>query len=309
MKTPKQIKEYLDLYVIGQDRAKKALSVAAYNHYKRITIGGKLKKSNVLMVGPTGSGKTYMVSILADLFRVKFLPLDATQFTSSGYVGRDVEDIVVELMNLCQKNEEQASKSIIYIDEIDKIRKKVNNSGSADVNGAEVQQAFLKLLEGSDVSYASTGSKTDPHDKKLSTKNIMFICSGAFVDLQSTSTADLIKFGMIPEFLGRFSVVTSLDPLSREDMKKILTDSKGSILHSFTEWFKSEGILLEVKESGLDAIVEKALEKHLGARGLQGVIDEALLNAQFEAPSFTTKPKKFIIDDEVVKTGVPKWEY
>ena len=307
MKTPKDIKNYLDQYVIGQDQAKKALAVAAYNHYKRITVGGKLKKSNVLIIGPTGSGKTYMVSLLAEILQVKFIAVDATQFTASGYVGRDVEEIVVELYNVCEKDEDIAAQSIVYIDEIDKIKKKTTNDGSSDINGSEVQQALLKLLEGTEVSFASSGSKMDPHDMNISTKNIMFICSGAFVGLESSTTTGLAKFGMIPEFLGRFPVVTSLNALTPSDMRKILLDSKGSILESFREWFTSEGIALKVEESGISAIVDKAMAKNVGARGLQNVIDEAVLNAQFEVPSFPKKPKAFILDEEVVNTGIPKW--
>jgi ATP-dependent Clp protease ATP-binding subunit ClpX len=307
VRTPKDIKKYLDQYVIGQEQAKKALAVAAYNHYKRITLGGKLKKSNVLIIGPTGSGKTYMVSLLAEVLRVKFVSVDATQFTASGYVGRDVEEIVVELYKTCNRDEHIAAQSIVYIDEIDKIKRKTSSDGSADVNGSEVQQALLKLLEGTEVSFSSSGSKIDPHDMKISTKNIMFICSGAFVGLESPTTAALTKFGMIPEFLGRFPVVTSLNALTPSDMKKILLDSKGSILESFREWFTSEGITLQIEESGISAIVDKAVSKNVGARGLHNVIDEAVLNAQFEVPSFPKKPKAFVLDADVVNTGIPKW--
>ena len=307
MKTPKEIKEYLDQYVIGQEKAKKALAVAAYNHYKKITLGGNLKKSNVLIIGPTGSGKTYMVSLLAEILKVNFLTVDATQFTAAGYVGKDVEDIMVELHDLCEKDAEETARSIIYIDEIDKIRKKSTGDGSSDVNGTEVQQAMLKLLEGSEVSFASSGSKQDPHDTKISTKNIMFVCSGAFVGLEGTTTADLIKFCMIPEFLGRFSVTTSLHPLTKDDMKRILTQSKGSVLNSMREWFKSEGIQVAIHPTALDLIVDKAMEKNVGARGLQSVLDEVVLNAQYEAPSFPVKPKRLLLDAEVVTTGIPKW--
>ncbi len=309
MKTPKEIKEYLDEYIIGQEEAKKTLAVAAYNHYKRITLGGNLKKSNVLIIGPTGSGKTYMVSTLAKILNVKFLSVDATQFTASGYSGRDIEEIIVDLYNTCLRNEEETSKAIVYIDEIDKIRKKNTNDGSADVNGAEVQQALLKLLEGSEISFASNGSRTDPHDESINTKNIMFVCSGAFVGLNAGNTSDLIQFGMIPEFLGRFALTATLKTLSREEMKKILTESKGSVLNSVREWFNSEGIELHVEDDAISVIVNKAMLKNLGARGLQNALDECVLNAQFEVPSMPNKPKKFILDASVVITGVPKWEY
>lgn len=306
--TPQDIKKYLDTYVIGQDRAKKALSVAAYNHNKRINLGGKLKKSNVLLIGPTGSGKTYMVTLLAKILRIKFIAVDATQFTSSGYAGRDVDEIIFELMSACNKNEAEAVKSIVYIDEIDKIRKKATH-GASDVNGAEVQQALLKMIEGTEVSYASSGAKTDPHDKKLDTSNIMFICSGAFVGLEDSNSESLVKFGMIPEFLGRFSTITTLNHLSASDLKSILVDAKGSILESYKEWFDSEGIELVISEDGLDCIVEKTLAKNVGARGLHGTIDEALLNAQFEAPSLVNKPSKLEITRHMVETGAPNWVY
>ena len=306
---PKDIKAYLDEYVIGQERAKKALSVAAYNHAKRIRLGGKLKKSNVLLIGPTGSGKTYMVTLLAKILRVKFITTDATQFTSSGYAGRDVDEIIFELMTACEGDEVEATRSIVYIDEVDKIKKKSSSSGGSEVNGIEVQQALLKMIEGTEVSYASSGAKTDPHDSKLDTSNIMFICSGAFVGLEDSSSESLIKFGMIPEFLGRFSTVTTLNPLTSSDLKEILTKSKGSILESYREWFDSEGIELAVSEDGLDAIVARALAKNLGARGLHGVIDEALLNAQFDAPGLTRKPKRLEITQSMIESGIPNWIY
>jgi ATP-dependent Clp protease ATP-binding subunit ClpX len=305
---PKHIKEYLDRYVIGQDQAKKALSVAAYNHNKRINLGGRLKKSNVLLIGPTGSGKTYMVTLLAKILKVKSISVDATQFTSSGYAGRDVNEIILELISSCEKDEIEAQRGIIHIDEIDKIKKKNTTSG-ADVNGIEVQQSLLKMIEGTEVSYPSTGSKNDPHDKKLDTSNIMFICSGAFVGLRDSTTESLVEFGMIPEFLGRFSTVATLNPLSFSDMKSIVTDAKGSILDSYREWFSSEGIELTISDDGLDHIVEKALAKNIGARGLHGAIDEVLLNAQFEAPGLDIKPKRLVITKNMVDTGIPNWEY
>jgi len=307
--TPEQIKKYLDMYVIGQDQAKKALSVAAYNHNKRVNSSGNLKKSNVLLIGPTGSGKTYMVTLLAHMLNVKFISVDATQFTSSGYAGRDVEEIAFEIMSACDGDESEAVKSIVHIDEIDKIRKKTTHNGVSDINGVEVQQALLKMIEGTDLSYASTGSKTDPHDRKLNTNNIMFICSGAFVGLENSTSQSLVKFGIIPEFLGRFSTIATLNSLSASDLKSIILDSKGSILESYKEWFSSEGIELSVSEDGLDCIVERALLKNVGARGLHGTIDEALLNAQFEAPGLVIKPKALIINRNMVETGIANWVY
>lgn len=308
MKTPEQVKRELDEYVIGHEKTKKAMSVAAYNHFKRMA-GSNIKKSNVLLIGPTGCGKTYMVSILAKILGVNFLTSDATQFTSSGYQGRSVEELITDLIGICEGDEKKASKAIIYIDEIDKLRKKDSGGSGPDVNGLGVQQALLKLLEGSDVPYISRNSMNGEYDKKMNTKDIMFICSGAFVGLESTSIAHLTDFGMIPEFLGRFPVITQLQELKFEDYKKILKDSKGSILNSFREWFSSEKIELVVDDSALNIIAQKAIEKGLGARGLHSVLDEALLNAQFEAPSLQIKPKQFILDSSVVMTGKSKWVF
>ena len=308
MKTPDQIKKELDEYVIGHDKTKKAMSVAAYNHFKRMS-GSSIKKSNVLLIGPTGCGKTYIVSILAKILGVNFLTSDATQFTSAGYQGRSVEELITDLIGICQGDERKAAKSIIYIDEIDKLRKKSVDGNQADVNGLGVQQSLLKLLEGSEVPYISKYSQNGEYDRKMNTKDIMFICSGAFVGLESTSIPHLVDFGMIPEFLGRFPVITQLQELKFDDYRKILKDSKGSILNSFKEWFSSEGIELVVEDSAINIIAQKAIEKGLWARGLHSVLDEALLNAQFEAPSLVTKPKQFILDSRAVLSGIPRWTY
>lgn len=308
MNTPKEIKEFLDQCVIGQESAKKSLSVAAYNHIKRTVDGKNIKKSNVLMIGPTGSGKSYMVSILARALDVKFITVDATQFTASGYAGRSVEEMIGELVALCGGDTEEASRAIVHIDEIDKIKKRNGPHGDhIDVGGLGVQQSLLKILEGTEVVYDSSNPN---NPRKIDTKNILFICSGAFVDLDAPATTQtLTKFGMIPEFLGRFSVVASLHALTPEDLKKVLIDSGDSILNSFREWFDSEGIELEIKDDAIDLIIKDAIKKNLGARGLQNVLDGAFLNAQFESPSLMPKPKKLIVDAKVVKTGVPKWEY
>ena len=308
MKTPEQIKIKLDEYVIGHEKPKKAMSVAAYNHFKRMA-GSTIKKSNVLLIGPTGCGKTYMVSILAKILGVNFLTSDATQFTSAGYQGRSVEELITDLLGICEGDEKIASKSIIYIDEIDKLRKKDSIGAGPDVNGLGVQQSLLKLLEGSDVPYISKYSMNGEYDKKMNTKDIMFICSGAFSDLESTSIQHLTEFGMIPEFLGRFPIITQLQELKFSDYKKILKDSKGSILNSFKEWFSSENIELIVEDSALNMIAQKAIEKGLCARGLHSVLDETLLNAQFEGPSLPIKPKQFILDSSVVISGKSKWVY
>ena len=305
-KTPEQIKKQLDEYVIGHEKAKKYLALAGYNHFKRIS-GTNIKKTNVLVIGPTGCGKTYMISILAEILQTGFMSVDSTQFSSSGYEGRDVEDIISDLVSKCQNDDDRASKSIVYIDEIDKIRKK-NTTDGPDVNGLGVQQSLLKLLEGSDVPYISKYSNGN-YDKVLNTKNIMFVCSGAFVGLEDESIPSLIKYGMIPEFLGRFSVITKLNDLNLNDYKSILKDSKGSVLNSFTEWFTSENIELKIMDSAINLIAHKAIEKGLGARGLHSTLEEALLNAQYEAPSMENKPKCFILDSSVILSGKPKWEF
>jgi len=304
MFTPQDIKNYLDEYVIGQEKAKRALAVAAYNHMKRTLYNAPIKKSNVLMIGPSGSGKTFTVQKLAEFLNTKFMTVDATQFTAAGYAGKDVTDIISELIVFCENNEDIASQAIVYIDEIDKIKRKSSHDGSPDVNGVGVQQSLLKLLEGSEISY-----EIHQIQGKLHTKNILFICSGAFVGLEDHKTDALIKFGMIPEFLGRFSVVASLEPLSKEDLKKILIDSKESVLGSFKAWFESEGINLIIEESAVEAIVENAMAKGLGARGLQNVLDDIFLSAQFEAPSLYPKPKAFVLNSTNILTNELKWIY
>lgn len=304
MYTPKDIKNYLDEFVIGQEKAKKALAVAAYNHIKRTKYNAPIKKSNVLMIGPSGSGKTFTVQKLAEFLNTKFMTVDATQFTAAGYAGKDVTDIISELVVFCENNDDIASQAIVYIDEIDKIKRKSSNDGSPDVNGVGVQQSLLKLLEGSEISYQFNGFQ-----RKLHTKNILFICSGAFVGLEEHKTDALIKFGMIPEFLGRFSIVASLEQLNKEDLKKILVESKESVLVSFHEWFESEGIELIIDESAIDEIVEDAFKKGLGARGLQNVLDDIFMNAQFEAPSLYPKPKSFLLNQNSVQTGIPEWMF
>lgn len=308
IKTPTQIKQILDEYVIGHEKAKKCLSVAAYNHFKRMS-GVNIKKTNVLLIGPTGCGKTYIVSNLAKILNVGFLTADATQFTSSGYSGRDVENIITDLLAVCENDEKKASLSIVYLDEIDKIKKKTSSDGTADVGGLGVQQSLLKLLEGSEVPYVSPKSANGEYDKKMDTKNILFICSGAFVGLKSVDIPGLTQFGMIPEFLGRFPVLTELSELKLDDYKKILKDSKGSVLNSFREWFKSENVELVVEDSAINIIASKAISKGLGARGLHSVLDEALLNAQFELPDMEKKPAAFVLDAGVVLTGKSNWRY
>jgi ATP-dependent Clp protease ATP-binding subunit ClpX len=305
MKTPQEIKKLLDEYIIGHDQSKKYLSVAGYNHYKRMR-GDNIKKTNVMIVGPTGCGKTYMVSCLSEILEIPFITVDSTQLTASGYEGRSVEDIITELVSVCDGDEDRAEKSIVYLDEIDKLKKKNTEN---DVNGLGVQQALLKLVEGSDVAYTSAHAQNQTHDRKLNSKNILFISSGAFVGLPDIQTTSLINYGMIPEFLGRFSIVTKLNDLTVDDFKRILKDSKGSILNSFREWFLTEGIELVVTEDAINMLATNAMAKGLGARGLQGSLEEVLIDAQFQAPSLPIKPKQFILDASVMITKKPKWVY
>jgi len=300
--TPKDVKNYLDSYVVGQEKAKKALAVAAYNHYKRTRHNAKIKKSNVLMIGPSGSGKTYTVQKLAEFLNSKFMMVDATQFTSAGYVGKDVTEIISELCAMCEFNDDIASKAIVYIDEIDKIKRKSSNDGSPDINGIGVQQSLLKLLEGSEIGY-----EVNHTPRKLHTKDILFICSGAFVGLEEHKTDSLVKYGMIPEFLGRFSVVASLEALKAEDLKEILLNSQESVIQSYKEWFISEGVVLTIEESAINEIVKSAMEKGLGARGLQNVLDDVFLMAQFELPSMFPKATQFVLNRNVIQTGIAHW--
>jgi ATP-dependent Clp protease ATP-binding subunit ClpX len=270
MKKPEEIKKELDEYVIGHDEAKKKLSVAAYNHFKRMK-GHNIKKTNVMIMGPSGNGKTYMVSTLAKILNVGFVTVDATQFSAVGYKGKDIEDLITDLVNACEGDEEKASKSIIYIDEIDKIRKKETHN-LFDVGGLGVQQGLLKLLEGSEIQYVSKNSPNGQYDKKLNTENIMFIVSGAFVGLEEATSEGVINYGMIPEFIGRFPIITRFEKLTLEHYKKILKESKGSIINSYKEWFKSEGIILTIDDSAINYIAEKAISTDLGARGLLSLI-------------------------------------
>lgn len=307
IKTPENIKKELDEYIIGHDIVKKYLSVAGYNHLKRLS-GINLKKNNVLMIGPSGCGKTYMVSLLSKILDVPFYSSDANQFSSTGYQGRKVEDLVSGVVDLCEGDQWRAERSIVYIDEIDKISSK-KLQGQADVAGTGVQQALLKVIEGSEVSYASSSSINGDHDSILDTSNIMFICSGAFVGLSDCEIESLTKFGMIPEFIGRFSIITKLEPLTVNDLKDILKSSKGSILNYYREWFNSEKVELVIEDSAVSIISENAIKKGTGARGLHQILEECLLNAQFELPSKKIKPKYFVLDEEVVLTKIPKWKF
>ncbi len=319
---PREIKEFLDQYVIGQNDAKKVLSVAIYNHYKRLTMPPQddveIEKSNIMMVGETGTGKTLLAKTIARLLQVPFAIVDATVFTEAGYVGEDVESILSRLLQASNYDVQAAERGIVYIDELDKIgRKSDNPSITRDVSGEGVQQAMLKLLEGSEVLVPPQGGRKHPEQKmiKVNTQNILFICGGAFegIDkmiarrlqtasigynaikatkdldranlLQYVNAQDLRTFGLIPELLGRLPVVTYLNPLDEESLKRILTEPKNALVKQYTRLFEYEGIKLTVEDGALDYMVQKAIQYKLGGRGLRAICEMILTDAMFEMPS------------------------
>lgn len=339
---PKEIKEYLDQYVIGQDEAKRFLAVAVYNHYKRLTQkteddSVEIEKSNILMLGPTGTGKTLLARTISRLLDVPFTIVDATVFTEAGYVGEDVESILSRLLQVADYDVRRAERGIVFIDEIDKVARKSDNpSITRDVSGEGVQQSMLKLLEGTIVNVPPEGGRKHPNQKyiQVDTKNILFICGGAFDGIEKkiaqrlnthvvgydsvqnqmkidkenlmkyVTPQDIKSFGLIPEIVGRLPVITYLNPLDKDTLRRILTEPKNSIIKQYTKLFKMDGVELKFDDDALDYIVKKTIEYKLGARGLRSIVETIMNDAMFEIPS--KKIKRYTVKLEYAKEQMAK---
>ena len=345
---PREIFSFLDEYIVGQSQAKKILSVAVYNHYKRIKTASvsvedvEVAKSNILLIGPTGCGKTLMAQTLARMLNVPFAIADATALTEAGYVGEDVENILLKLIQAADYDIKKAETGIIYIDEVDKVaRKSENPSITRDVSGEGVQQALLKILEGTKAAVPPQGGRKHPHQEflQIDTTNILFICGGAFAGLEETIEArlggagvgfgadirsaqekdlgtlfsgvlpeDLVKFGLIPEFIGRLPVVATVSQLDVEALKKILTEPRNALIKQYEKIFEFEDIELEVSDAALNAISEQALERGTGARGLRAILEEVLLDPMYELPSDKTAGRVLVDEETVIQRALPKIE-
>jgi len=341
---PREIYDVLNEYVVGQEQAKRSLSVAVYNHYKRVQMMQsdehdiELQKSNILLLGPTGCGKTLLAETLAKILNVPFAIADATALTEAGYVGEDVENILLKLIQAADYDVKKAETGIIYIDEVDKIARKADNpSITRDVSGEGVQQALLKILEGTTASVPPQGGRKHPHQEFLAidTTNVLFICGGAFAQLdrvierrighqgvgfgaeiqskeqrdtgeifQHCLPEDLIQYGLIPEFIGRLPVMSAIHQLSRDELMKILTEPRNALVKQFQRFFQFDGIELVFSEEGLSSVADKALERETGARGLRSIIEEVLLEVQFELPS-RRDVRKCVVTRDTIENGTP----